>query len=506
MTSQPSKLAPYSSLDEPLLAFAGGVAAVHAHPLRGLLKYGPYTKTALPAFTPRIRVAIAGPETSRADRGALLSSLRRRLGATDRREYLPDYPGFEAVFGVKLVPAEQGAQFSLPASLDNIETDEQEAHLRVRGAIVNLVSQLMSARDRYDVAVVHLPDSWEPGLRAEDFDARDELKARCAVEGIPTQVINDRTFEFGYHASRAWRLAIALYAKAGGTPWKLAPIPGVPDDTAYIGLAYALRGDPREAQFVTCCSQVFDTDGGGMQFVAYDARDPIDDHPSARRNPYLSRDDMRAVVARSLRLYQARNGGLVPSRVVIHKTTQFRDEEIAGASDALTAVRELECVEVTVDVAWRGVWLKAPRNAKGKGEPDGYPVRRGTMAPLSGTEALLWVAGNAPEASTSGNFYQGGKSIPTPLLLRRHAGGGPLELAANEALALSKMDWNNDALYDPVPVTIQYSKRLAQTVANVPTMRRGGISVPAFHVARRLLTTGRFHYPQNLLATISKRS
>lgn len=29
------------------------------------------------------------------------------------------------------------------------------------------------------------------------------------------------------------------------------------------------------------------------------------------------------------------------------------------------------------------------------------------------------------------------------------------------------MDWNNDALYDPVPVSIRYSQKLARTIANV---------------------------------------
>jgi hypothetical protein len=56
------------------------------------------------------------------------------------------------------------------------------------------------------------------------------------------------------------------------------------------------------------------------------------------------------------------------------------------------------------------------------------------------------------------------------LVLTRHAGSGPLQLIAAEALALTKMDWNNDALYDPVPVTIRYSKRLARTIANVPSL------------------------------------
>ena len=89
--------------------------------------------------------------------------------------------------------------------------------------------------------------------------------------------MNDRTFAFNYLASRSWRLGIAHYVKAGGVPWKLAPIPGDPPDTAFIGLAYAFRGDPQEGHFVTCCSQIFDADGGGMQFVAYEATDPVED-------------------------------------------------------------------------------------------------------------------------------------------------------------------------------------------------------------------------------------
>ncbi len=55
--------------------------------------------------------------------------------------------------------------------------------------------------------------------------------------------------------------------------------------------------------------------------------------------------------------------------------------------------------------------------------------------------------------------------FPKPLQLIRHGGRGSLELIAHEALALTTMDWNNDALYDPVPVSIRYSQRLARTIA-----------------------------------------
>ena len=84
-----------------------------------------------------------------------------------------------------------------------------------------------------------------------------------------------------------------------------------------------------------------------MQFVAFEARDPVKDIDEAKRNPFLSRDDMRAVLARSLSLYQSRNGGALPKRLVIHKTTAFKGEEAQGALDALHGVKEVECIEIS---------------------------------------------------------------------------------------------------------------------------------------------------------------
>jgi hypothetical protein len=211
-------------------------------------------------------------------------------------------------------------------------------------------------------------------------------------------------------------------------------------------------------------------DGGGMQFVAFEAKDPVTDIREAKRNPFLSRDDMRAVLARSLGIYQSRNGGNLPQRLVIHKTTSFKPEELDGAFDALAAVPEVECIEIGSRSNWRGIWLIDSKRENPPSRPSGYPVPRGTLVVRSGVSALLWAAGNAPLVSTTGDYFQGKKSIPKPLQLVRHAGRGPFEISAEEVLALTKMDWNNDALYDPVPVSIRYSQRLARTIANVPDL------------------------------------
>lgn len=466
---QASKLPPFTLLDEPLLAFSPSEAReVDVHPLRGLVKFGPYSKGSFGGYTSQVRIATVGPESSFKRRGELMKALRGSYRPTDRTEYVPPYPGFEALFRVQLEAA-RGAHIKWPDSLSQLPGDG-DPQARVFQAMDAALRRLDAVRNEFEVVLVHFPDSWGPATRTKFFDAHDALKALGAKYNISTQVLNDRVFTFSHTASLAWRLSTALYVKAAGTPWKLATLPGVPADTAYIGLAYALRGDQKNAHYVTCCSQVFDMDGGGMQFVAFEARDPVADLAEARRNPFLTRDDMRAVLARSLELYQGRNAGNLPRRLVIHKTTAFKQEEIEGAFDALAGVPEIECVEVGAASCWRGVWLIESGRPKPPTKPSGYPVPRGTMVVRSGNSALVWVAGNAPEVSTKGDYYQGKKSIPKPLQLIRHAGSGPLELTAHEVLALTKMDWNNDALYDPLPVSIQYSRRLARTIANVPDL------------------------------------
>lgn len=467
-----SKLPPFSLLDEPDLTFSPEDTSLDVNPLRGLDRYGGYSSSVFSEYTPELRIATIGPTSGWKQLRGLVGILRSAQAPSDRKQYVPQFRGFEHTFGVPMVAAQTSdAHIKLPDDVESLGRDGPPSS-RLLQALSTGMQSLSLVRDQFDVVLVHLPDTWQIAFRAPGFDAHDMLKAIGSSHGIPTQVINDRVFKFPYKASLAWRLSIALYVKAGGIPWKLAPLRGVPDNTAYIGLAYALRGDPKEAHYVTCCSQVFDADGGGMQFVAFEARNPVEDAEEARRNPFLSRSDMRAVLARSLNLYQSRNGGLLPRRLVVHKTTSFKPEELDGALDALSSIQEVECVEVSGYSGWRGVWLQQSRNPtrERKSEPDRFPVPRGAMLQRSGNSALVWVSGNSPAAASRGDYYQGGKSIPRPINLVRHAGVGPIELTALETLALTKMDWNNDALYDPVPVTIRYSQRLARTIANVPSL------------------------------------
>lgn len=460
----------FSILDEPALAFASGNPdATHVHPLIGLERFGAFDQASFRTYVPEVRIALIGPSSGRQRVRELLGGLNSTYQPQERKEYARPYPGFENLFGAKLQGADRDLYVTWPDAFPKLGQG-LEPKDKVRSALRQALDQLSMARDRFDVVAVHFPDAWMPYLRTKEFDAHDELKSLGAQLGIPTQVINDRAFDFKYKGSLSWRLAVALYVKAGGTPWKLARLPGVPDDTAYIGLAYAVRRASASAHFVTCCSQVFDMEGGGMQFVAFEASDAIADESEAKSNPFLSRADMRAVLTRSLRLYQEGHAGKLPRRLVIHKKGGFKEIELDGVRDATGPIREVECLEVGSRSVWRGVWMVESGKPDPPVKAHGYPVPRGTVQMLDSTSALVWVAGNALGATGGKDYFQGGKSIPKPILMRRYMGSGPFDLLASEALALTKMDWNNDALYDAVPVTIMYSQRLARTISNVPSL------------------------------------
>ena len=138
-----------------------------------------------------------------------------------------------------------------------------------------------------------------------------------------------------------------------------------------------------------CCSQLFDGQGGGLEFVAYDLTGDVD--PA---NPLLDpRPDAHRAVPQPGHLRRpARRPA--PGHLVVHKAFPFTEEESRGAAEAWGRGDDLTCVSLTRP-AWRGVLVTAAKDPRTGGPRYGYAVDRGTLAQLDGHSALLWVAGNA---------------------------------------------------------------------------------------------------------------
>jgi hypothetical protein len=366
------------------------------------------------------------------------------------------------VFGVSLAPAGQGATIELPIDLGDQMARSSNPHTVLAQALTRALFALRNLRHDYDVVLILLSHEWAAGYRGpedEDFDLHDYVKANAASEGICIQMLRDTSaLNYFCRCSVAWRLGIALYTKAGGVPWVLADVdPG----TAFIGIDYAMRAaGPADSRFAICCSQVFDAEGSGLEFVAYEA----DGVRMFGKNPYLRRDQMLKVMTRSLAIYQRKHYGDAPRRVVIHKNTEFRKEETEGVFDAFPNAENIDLVHVQQACGWRGVLIDSPK------KPNSYPCRRGTTLQLGPYETLLWTQGNLPDVAGGKDYFKEGKGIPEPLLLVRHAGLGSMDDLCRETLALTKMDWNNDGPYDRLPVTLNFAGTLATVIKRMPRL------------------------------------
>jgi len=461
MSVELARLPVYAVLREPDLAFHPDRPEDRSpHPLAGLVNFGPFSRSTVNAVLDPIRVAAIAPAGGSRLIDGLLAELEGHHTPRERRVYLVDFPGFTRVFGLRVVSSPE--RIELPASLDRDIATSPTPHLFLAESVTRALAALQAQQQQFEVVLIYLPKRWSRGFygpAGEDFDLHDYIKAMSAVRGIPVQIVREESaLAYPCRCSVMWRLGIALYCKAGGVPWKLAE---TEPDTAFVGLSYSTRAADHEAtpRFVTCCSQVFDADGAGLEFIAYETSG----FHLERENPFLNRAEMRRVMARSLALYQRRHAGRAPKGVTVHKSTPFTLEEMDGCFDAWQGVETLDLIQVQQDSAWRGVGIHAPESGS-KGIAGQYPCERGSYLTLGGREVLLWTQGNAPRAVGGRNFYKEGKGVPTPLRLVRFAGHGGWESACRDVLGLTKMDWNNDSLYDRLPVTMSYAQVLARTI------------------------------------------
>lgn len=455
-----SELSPHTWLPEPSLSFHPDRADdVDTHPFRGLLRFGPYSSGLVPD---PIRIATIAPAGEQERLYSFMRELNAEYQPGERKEYLPKWPGFANAFKLSMRGAAKDCHTQLDERLTGEMRDSPAPHVVLADRLIRALQALETRRDEFDVVFIYIPISWASGYYGgpdDDFDLHDHLKAASAARRIPIQLVReDRALAYGDRASVMWRIGLALYAKAGGIPWKLAD---VDPESAYIGISYAMRPVSSDRpRFVTCCSQVFDAEGTGLEFVAYDAHEV----EVQRDNPFLSRTEMFRVMTRSMDLYRRRHSGRSPRRVTVHKTTEFKQNEVDGCMEALHLCESVDLVQVVEHVGWRGVRIDSSRAGQQRGSAAAFPVARGSVLSLGPYECLLWMHGDVRGVSDRGSYFQGSRSTPRPIRLVRHAGHGPWDETARSALALSKMDWNNDALYDHLPVTMSYASVLARVV------------------------------------------
>lgn len=462
--------------DEPVLEF--GVGGKHCDPRQGLREFGPLQ----PRSGELVRVGVIGTDETVSGFREFLHETGNGIESENKQliNLNPDFPGLgnQNPFRCKFEVAD-GAT----AVLSRSQVSEVRAIGRHDEAVVQAVEMIsgqliaiLEGSAKPDVVVIALPIALIEKLVnaqnnvedvAEDdeddrdslLNFRDLLKARTLHLDVPTQIVwpdtwddsariprkikRDSNRQTQTKATRAWNLLNALFYKAGKVPWRL-----LPDDagllTSFLGIGFYRDVDGQ--QLWTSTAQMFDERGRGL--ILRGARAQTE---TKGRHPYLTSDDADDLVTQSIAAYKAHHRH-VPARIVILKTSRFRQEEAEGIGTALKRAG----IDLS-DLVW--VQESSPIAIFRDGN---YPVLRGTFVDLRG-KGLLYTRGSVPYYGTFP-----GLRIPRPLLLVPHENcDSAITKIAEEVLALTKVNWNSTQFDQKLPAPIKAAREVGRILKHV---------------------------------------
>ena len=292
-----------------------------------------------------------------------------------------------------------------------------------------------------------------------EHNFRRLLKARAMHLGIPLQLVLEGTITTDKKrsvqqddATKGWNFVTALYYKGSRTvPWRLVEEEHKPR-SCYIGIGFYKSRDGETIS--TSLAQVFDEFGHGIILRGAPAAFDKDD-----RRPYLDESMAYGLLSNALSEYEKALMQL-PARVVIHKSSGFRESEILGFNRALDdkRIRSKDYISIT-DTDIR---LFAESN---------YPPKRGTLLSFSEDIGILYTKGYVDYYKTYPGMY-----IPTPIKVTLHENDSSLEEVCNEILGLTKMNWNNTQLDGKLPITLECAKRVGEIMKYVEPNEKPQVS------------------------------
>lgn len=320
--------------------------------------------------------------------------------------------------------------------------------------------KFLAEHRQVDVVVCIVPDRLHEVIALDARDEKDEsldashdvtgemnfrraLKAKAMHLGKPLQLIREISLNSGVKtqqddATKAWNFSTALYYKSGPTiPWKLVSGPPRPQSCA-LGIAFYRSRDYQSLN--TSLAQIFDELGNGLILRGTPVDLDRDD-----RNPHLTEDQAATLFTRALDEYRIAMKTM-PARVVVHKSSSFTPEEIAGFDAAARALR-IDTVDLLTVI---GSKLRVFRHGQ-------YPPYRGTLVSLDQGRHLLYSRGSVWFYKTYPGMY-----IPEPIELRVVRSEESPTFLASEVLGLTKMNWNNTQFDGKYPVTLGCARKVGE--------------------------------------------
>jgi argonaute-like protein implicated in RNA metabolism and viral defense len=308
----------------------------------------------------------------------------------------------------------------------------------------DLIKHIMAARfaPKTDEELVVTKDDDEDEVAENEQNFRRYIKAKAMQFKIPIQIVRDRisnpTGEMQDPATIAWNFFTALYYKAGGTPWALIR-KDMSESTCYAGISFYRSRDKKSTQ--TSIAQIFNELGKGVILRGEEIVIPKND-----RTPHLGELQAYNLLSQSLKEYLEAIKQ-TPTRLVLHKTSNFNDAEIDGFR---AAAQEFHIAQIDLITVMERTNFRLLRE-------NAYPPLRGTQLSFSNKHHLLYTRGSVPYFETYAGMY-----IPAPIEVRLYHYDESPNVICDEILSLTKMNWNNTQFDRKYPITIECARNVGE--------------------------------------------
>lgn len=439
------------------------------HPMRGLVNHYPfdYNNNGI-TNTLDVKLGVLCPNKYSNELYKFLLQLNYSHKAPDRNDYLIDYQGFNQIYNIPIdIPALDSEKW---VDIAMVKTSSiKDDALNLGRMICTKIDALHETYQADMTIIVFIPNEWQIYRQVEEeawkFDLHDYVKAYAATKRISTQFIEENTLYDPLKCQIYWWLSLSFYVKSLRTPWVLN---SSDNETAYAGIGYSVKMERGKTSVILGCSHIYDSQGQGLKYKLSRVQDCYLDN---KHNPYLSYNEAYnfGISIRELFLHSME---YLPKRVVVHKRTEFKPDEINGIVDSLkiAGIENVDLISINFEKEAKFIALKSYNNNL---TTDSFPIRRGSCIIVNDYEALLWTHGIVPSVKADNrSFYLGGRSIPSPLTVKKHYGTTDINTIATEILGLTKMNWNSFDLYTKLPATIDSSNQIAR-IGNLLTRFEG---------------------------------
>ncbi len=285
-----------------------------------------------------------------------------------------------------------------------------------------------------------------------EFNLRNELKLKLLRDKVKSQFVRPQTIlKTEFLGGVLNNFAVGLYAKYGGTPWRLKDPKFT--NTMILGISFhpirASRFDAPE-RTIFGFSEVVDEFGYhvGMTVNPVTFKKAEFDELYKHRSLFMPSELIQSLITKSIEKFKNKTKDIVPKNIIIHKTSPYHEEEIQGLKESMKAAGftgEYALVHLQNDTGYKTYRTEDHKSMRGLFLRPNQKQQYG----------VLWTVGVIPaqyrdRITREMRYYERGgvrigTATPWGISIHRESQLKDIDLdfIAEQVLALTKMRWNN---------------------------------------------------------------